>query len=652
MSVSEPGKIITPWAESGLKNPIPPAANPVTGRAGFDQGFSAINMTAKEAGGIPPFGQDFNGIFYEVTNILRYMQAGGQPTFSSALAAAIGGYPKGAMVLGSDGVTLWQSKVDSNFTDPDTDPVSWGTFDIGLKADLAAPGGAGLIGVGTKTPDAPMLNLKQWLDDEVVNLRTRFGVRSEATARHNTDNIQAAYDEIGAAGGGRMRLPASPSPYYFAPSVLSETFDNWGEIIQASWGCVVARPGVLLEGDGIGRSIFQVELGDVGTYGIIAASPNGGGLRHMSARGNSATGGNSHGIISVNISTDPIHQICKNWLLEHLEISDFGSYGIGVENGDITNLRASHIYIHNVGVDGIDAKQRGPSKKNIGMNFSNILVDGFGRRLTGSAGLDFHGVGQVTNLTVRGFGLTGNTGFRMRTQNPVDEGETARMARATNLLIENTPSNDSHIGAFIGSQDCTIQGAVARGVTKGFELGGNAAGQPDRSVVSNAHAIDCAQYGYYIASRASDVTLDTAYAINCGTGFRNNGLRTNYIRAVPINCTTKFSTAALSAPTERMIASDTVGLSEFASGAAAVTVTPRGDAADLELRIQPKGALRVALMDGSGNRKVQVDGDGVGFNGAAPTGKMTLNAAATDLPTTTALVNQIRAGLINNGLGQ
>lgn len=151
MSVSEPGKIITPWAESGLKNPIPPAANQTTGRAGFDQGFSAINMTAKEAGGIPPFGQDFNGIFYEITNILRYMQAGGQPTFSSALATAIGGYPKGAMVLGSDGVTLWQSKIDSNLTDPNTDPANWGTFDIGLKADLAAPGGAGLVG-GLVTP--------------------------------------------------------------------------------------------------------------------------------------------------------------------------------------------------------------------------------------------------------------------------------------------------------------------------------------------------------------------------------------------------------------------------------------------------------------------------------------------------------------------
>jgi len=136
MSVSEPGKIITPWAESGLKNTIPPAANPATGRAGFDQGFSAINMTAKEAGGIPPFGQDFNGIFYEVTNILRYMQAGGQPTFDAALATAIGGYPKGAMVLGNDGTSVYKNIVDSNSSNPNSGGSGWAREDLILREAL------------------------------------------------------------------------------------------------------------------------------------------------------------------------------------------------------------------------------------------------------------------------------------------------------------------------------------------------------------------------------------------------------------------------------------------------------------------------------------------------------------------------------------
>lgn len=125
MSVPEPGKILTPWATSGLKNTIPPTADPVTGNAGYDQGFPAINMTAKEAGGIPPFGQDFNGILFSITEILRYMQAGGMPTFSSAMSSAIGGYGKGAVVLGADGVTAFQNTVDGNTSNPNSGGSGW-----------------------------------------------------------------------------------------------------------------------------------------------------------------------------------------------------------------------------------------------------------------------------------------------------------------------------------------------------------------------------------------------------------------------------------------------------------------------------------------------------------------------------------------------
>ena len=265
MSVSEPGKIITPWAESGLKNTIPPAANPATGRAGFDQGFSAINMTAKEAGGIPPFGQDFNGIFYEVTNILRYMQAGGQPTFDAALATAIGGYPKGAMVLGSDGVTLWQSKVDSNFTDPDTDPSSWGTFDIGLKADLAAIGGAGLIG-GLAKPV------------------TWVGFAGGADKTGVLDSLAA----FNAANSSQQRIYIPAGIYNLSADVVSHKFTSWemeigvqftgpGKLRQVPWFANVFDNGLfylenacrythLAKGAGIGI-YASAHTGDPGTGG-------------------------------------------------------------------------------------------------------------------------------------------------------------------------------------------------------------------------------------------------------------------------------------------------------------------------------------------------------------------------------------------------
>ena len=125
MSISEPGKIITPWAESGLKNEIPPASNNTSGRAGFDQGFPPVTMTPPEVGGLPPQGQDFNGIFYQITEIIRYIQAGGQPFFSAALSSVIGGYPKGCVILGADAVTLWQNQVDSNTNDPNSTPTGW-----------------------------------------------------------------------------------------------------------------------------------------------------------------------------------------------------------------------------------------------------------------------------------------------------------------------------------------------------------------------------------------------------------------------------------------------------------------------------------------------------------------------------------------------
>lgn len=136
MSISEPDKITTPWASTGSKNPIPANANNTTGAAGFDNGFPDITMTPEEAGGLPPAGQDFNGIFYEITKILQYMQAGGQPTFSATLASGIGGYPVGAMVLGDDGVAIYTNRVDSNISNPNSGGSGWARSDLMLREAL------------------------------------------------------------------------------------------------------------------------------------------------------------------------------------------------------------------------------------------------------------------------------------------------------------------------------------------------------------------------------------------------------------------------------------------------------------------------------------------------------------------------------------
>lgn len=130
MGISEPSKITVPFAESGLKNPIPANSDNTTGKAGFDKGFPERTMLPKASGGIPPSGMDFNGILYDITSAIRYMQAGGVPTYDSAFSAAIGGYPSGAVLIGNDGVSVFQNAVDGNETDPNSGGAGWTRPDL------------------------------------------------------------------------------------------------------------------------------------------------------------------------------------------------------------------------------------------------------------------------------------------------------------------------------------------------------------------------------------------------------------------------------------------------------------------------------------------------------------------------------------------
>jgi len=126
MPLSAPTKITVPWASSGTYTTIPSAADNVLGRAGWDLGFPPINLTAKEAGGIPPFGQDMNGLGYAVSAALRWLEGvSGAYPYDSAFATAVGGYPVGALVWRTDGSGYWRNTVGGNLTDPEAFGAGW-----------------------------------------------------------------------------------------------------------------------------------------------------------------------------------------------------------------------------------------------------------------------------------------------------------------------------------------------------------------------------------------------------------------------------------------------------------------------------------------------------------------------------------------------
>lgn len=113
-------RILRPFAALGARADIPASQSDAT-RASYEQGFPALNMTPIAAGGVPPSGQDFNGILYDVSNAALWQQAAGILPWSAEFAqsAVSNGYPKNALVVYN--ATLYQSTVDNNQSEPGVD---------------------------------------------------------------------------------------------------------------------------------------------------------------------------------------------------------------------------------------------------------------------------------------------------------------------------------------------------------------------------------------------------------------------------------------------------------------------------------------------------------------------------------------------------
>jgi len=118
-----PTLVPLPWANSGTKNTIPTASQiAVTpGAASLTDGFPPLTFTPLNAGGIPPFGADWNGILNLLSANTRWDNAGGFYPYDATFSTLIGGYPKGAILSRVDATGFWLSTADNNAVNPETD---------------------------------------------------------------------------------------------------------------------------------------------------------------------------------------------------------------------------------------------------------------------------------------------------------------------------------------------------------------------------------------------------------------------------------------------------------------------------------------------------------------------------------------------------
>jgi len=118
---SQPKLLPIPFADGGSKQDIPNDSQIgiAAGRASYNDGFPPLTRTPLAAGGVPPFGTDFNGVFNDITAAIRWSQAGAGYPFNAAFNTAVAGYPKGARIPNSALDGFWLNTTDGNSANPE-----------------------------------------------------------------------------------------------------------------------------------------------------------------------------------------------------------------------------------------------------------------------------------------------------------------------------------------------------------------------------------------------------------------------------------------------------------------------------------------------------------------------------------------------------
>lgn len=215
-----PAKFQTVWGVAAAGGTIrTPPQNPSgqPGAADWAQGFPPLTFVQVAAGGVPPFGQDFNGLLQLITAWGQWAQAGGAQPYDGAFAAEIGGYPKSCVIPAATQAGVWYNLADNNSVDPDTVGTNW--LLIGPGMEIGALGG----------------DISGTIADATINASAVVTVKIANSAVTNAKMANM----IGPAVKGRLSgtgapqdlaiIPSSPGNYTLTPLADGRTFvRQWG----------------------------------------------------------------------------------------------------------------------------------------------------------------------------------------------------------------------------------------------------------------------------------------------------------------------------------------------------------------------------------------------------------------------------------------
>lgn len=290
MPLSVPKFLTKAFAAAGGKADVPMTGADINnGRADYDNGFPPVTRTPIAAGGIPPYGVDMNGVLFDLSSAIQYLQAGMVFPYSQDLADALGGYDIGAIVSDiSDNSIHYKSIIANNTTPPPS--VGWDVygavnfatqaeFDAHASNDLAVSplvmqpqlsGVATLTAVDNKIVLPGIVAALGLEKGDVIKI-SGAGAQNEKlrTAESITDanTIVVNYEHCGGRGNGPLKLGD------YSGSITIKRISKWynaAEGLGQDWVDVKAfRLAGVTYTNNTGRTI------QLGIYDTLGAGNNG-----------------------------------------------------------------------------------------------------------------------------------------------------------------------------------------------------------------------------------------------------------------------------------------------------------------------------------------------------------------------------------------
>lgn len=211
MSAPAPTVIVKAWATLGDHATIPVAPTVTPGQASYNLGFPPATRTPKTSGGVPPFGVDMNGILFETTSNIVWLQAGMGYSWNSTFSTTNSGYAIGAVLRSAiDPWLYFYNRSAGNVNNPDVSTAGWTVYSPlanqhGTQTIVLASGttnnqviaaGTSLINLDTTAGAATLTGLVPEFDGQIIVVRVT-----------GVNNLTLTAEDVLSSAANRWRVP-------------------------------------------------------------------------------------------------------------------------------------------------------------------------------------------------------------------------------------------------------------------------------------------------------------------------------------------------------------------------------------------------------------------------------------------------------------